>query len=394
MIPVLALRMSEADFPIATLWTPNKIVPFLRTIAPPRTICLSPMNSPADAPPTHRPDSGPRLAPTSLAWRCLLGGGLMGLANVVPGISGGAMLLIVGIYRKFIGSVAELSALKFRLPSLITVGSIGLAAMLTILLSADLIAHLVTAHPVETYSIFTGLRLGAIPIVYRLARPLDRSAWTGVLIGLLVTSALALLQYRPGGTGSGETSPLLGFTAGLVGASATLLPGMDGSYFLLLMGQYLPILTAIGRFRAALQAGDVSGMLTELEILAPTALGVGLGIAGVSLLLKWLFRVYPKSTLGVLLGIVGGAFIGLYPFREAVAPEIGDMVRGVQVTTENAAELRSPERSKDWPLRFYVPTLVQSLYSLALVGGGIVLAWLLSKLEPKDDPESRLGLTH
>lgn len=318
----------------------------------------------------------------------------MGLANVVPGISGGAMLLVVGLYHRFIGAIADLTALRFRWSSILTVASVGTAAALTILLTADFIAGLVTNRPVETYSLFTGLRLGAIPIVYRLARPLDRSAWTGVAIGLVLTAGLATFQYTQGPHIGGATSPLMAFLAGLIGASATLLPGMDGSYFLLLMGQYLPILHAIGRFREALQAGDVPGVLAELQVLAPTALGVGLGIAGVSLLLKWLFRVYPKSTLGVLLGIVGGAFIGLYPFREAVPPDVGDIVRGVEVTTDNVEALRSRENAKDWPIRFYRPRWGQALYSVAMVGAGYVLAWLLAKLEPKGDPESKLGLTH
>lgn len=319
----------------------------------------------------------------ALGVRGLVGGCLMGFANVVPGISGGAMLIIVGIYTRFIDAMASVVRFRFSLPALTTLGSVGLAAAVTILLSAKWIADLVVNHPVEMYSIFTGLRLGAVPVVWRLARPLNRSAWIGVIVGLLVTGALATLQYRAGVTAGGETSPQLAFAAGLVGASATMLPGMDGSYFLLLMGQYLPILNAVGRFTDAAKAGDFAAAGTELWILLPTAAGVGLGLAGVSLLLKWLLTRYPKPTLGVLLGVVIGAFVGLYPFREAKAPAVGDVVRNELVTTENLERLSAPDQREHWPLVFYKPTLPQAGYSLLLVGVGLGAALLLSKLEPK-----------
>lgn len=335
------------------------------------------MNAHATLPPT-------RTTP-GLLVRYLIGGLLMGIANVVPGISGGAMLLIVGIYTRFIAAVAELPRFHFRLPSFLLLFTVALGAGLAILFSADTIAYLVVTYPLITYSIFLGMRLGAIPMVWRLARPATAHVWIGCALGLILTIALATFQYRDGVTAGGtHSSPLLLFLAGLVGASATLLPGMDGSYFLLLMGQYVPILTAVGDFRSALAAGDFSAARTHFLTLLPVALGVLLGIGGIGTLLKFLLSRFPKLTFGVLLGIVIGAGAGLYPFRESVPPQPGDSVKGVLVTTDNLAELSRPEHRKDWPLRFHAPSPSQLAASLALIAAGFFAARLLSKLEPRE----------
>ncbi len=316
-----------------------------------------------------------------LAARCLVGGLLMGFANLVPGISGGAMLLIVGVYTRFIGAVAEVTTLRFRPRSLVTLFSVALGAGLSILLLAGIVKWLIVYHRWETFSLFIGLRLGAIPMVWRLCRLPNASVWIGFAAGVAVTAVLAAMQYRSGGAGIGGGGAPVLFFAGLAGASATILPGLDGSYLLMLLGQYVPILGAISRFKDGLIAGDFGAIGEELWVLIPVGLGVACGIGGVSVLLRWTFRRFPKATAGVLLGIVVGAFIGLWPFAEYVEPVAGDIVKGEVLTAETAAAVRID----DWPLRFKVPTLAQAAGSLALIAAGAAAAWALSKLEPKDN---------
>ncbi|HMB71594.1 MAG TPA: DUF368 domain-containing protein, partial [bacterium] len=120
---------------------------------------------------TSPDDADVAVALPLLVLRGTVGGVLMGLANLVPGISGGTMLLAAGIYPRFIRAIAELSTLRFRIPSLVVLVSVVVAAALGILLLAGGIKDLVVHRRWVMYSLFIGLTLGGIPVVWRMARP-------------------------------------------------------------------------------------------------------------------------------------------------------------------------------------------------------------------------------
>jgi putative membrane protein len=305
----------------------------------------------------------------------------MGFANVVPGISGGTMLLMVGVYQRFVAGVAEVTTLVLRFPSLALLACIGTGAVISILLSAGPIKDAVVEHRWIAFSLFIGLRLGAIPIVLKLCRPFSTKVWVGVAAGLVITAILGMAQYIGDGTSSSADSGwYMRFAAGLAGASATILPGMDGSYFLLLMGQYVPILGAVDRFKDALTAGDLSGAITQVLFLLPVMVGVAIGIGGVSVLMRWLFRRHLQVTGGVLMGVLVGAVFGLWPFRQPVQPAIGQTLGNLTVTAENLPTLSK----EDWPVAFFTPTPTQILASLGLVIAGLVIAWIFTKLDPEE----------
>ena len=317
----------------------------------------------------------------ALALRSFIGGLLMGFANVVPGISGGTMLLMIGVYQRFVAGVAEVSTLVLRFPSLALLTCIGLGAGISILLSAGPIKDAVVEHRWIAFSIFIGLRLGAIPIVLKLCRPFNAKVWAGIAAGLVITALLGMAQYAgDGAQTSADSVWYIRFAAGLVGASATILPGMDGSYFLLLMGQYVPILGAIDRFKDALTAGDLSAAITQIIFLLPVAVGVALGLGGVSLLLRYLFKHHLAVTGGVLMGVLVGAVFGLWPFRQPVQPAIGQTLGNLTITADNLASLPK----EDWPIAFFTPTPMQILISLALIAAGIAIAYVFTLLDPNE----------
>ena len=100
-----------------------------------------------------------------------IGGTLMGLANLVPGISGATMLLVAGVYPGFIGAIAEVTTFRFFARSLVLLAAIVGTAALAILLLAGPVKGLVEDHRWVMYSLFIGLTLGGVPIVWRMARP-------------------------------------------------------------------------------------------------------------------------------------------------------------------------------------------------------------------------------
>ena len=261
-----------------------------------------------------------------LAVRSAIGGGLMGLANLVPGISGGTMLLAAGVYPAFIGAIAEVTTLRFRPRSLLLLASVATAAGLTILLLAGSVESLVQDHRWIMYSLFIGLTLGGVPLLWRMARPATPGLFAAATVSFGLMAVMAATSSAGGG--ADERSLTLVFLAGVAASSAMILPGVSGAYLLLLLGQYEPILETIDQLRRGVvgdgTAGpDVALILDAMWIVVPLGLGIVVGVVGVSNLLRWLLERAEKATLGALLGLLLGAVVGLWPFTESPDPTPG-----------------------------------------------------------------------
>lgn len=320
----------------------------------------------------------PEPSPASLAVRGVFGGAMMGLANLVPGISGGTMLLAAGIYPRFVSAVAEVTTLKLRFRSLLLLGCVALAAGLTIVLLAAPTKHLVIHHRWVMYSLFIGLTLGGLPLVHRLVKPMNAPAWIAATVAFGAMLAMAFL--KPGG-GDGSASIIMLFFAGVAGASAMILPGVSGAYLLLLLGQYVPILDAISKAKTGLlgsgdQPRDLSLFLEAMWVVIPVGVGVVIGIAGVSNLLRALLDRFPKPTLGALIGLLLGAVAGLWPYAEFVRPEPGFVYRGQALTAEQIDELAL----ENYPTRLRAPTLGEGAGGAALIVVGIGITLLVDRL--------------
>ncbi len=289
-----------------------------------------------------------------LVTRSAMGGVLMGLANLVPGISGGTMLVASGIYTHFITAIAEVTTLKFRFRSLLVLGSVVLAALLAIVLLAGPVKNLVLEQRWVMYSLFIGLTLGGVPIVKKMLGKVTVSAWCGAVVGFAVMALLAIAQQsRPEG-GNEQASFIMLLIAGIAGASAMILPGVSGGYLLLVLGVYVPILSGIDALKEALRAGSLSAAQEPLiNVCLPVGIGVIVGVVGVSNLLRWLLKRFEKATLGVLLGLLIGAVVGLWPFQETVS--------------EDATA-------------FFTPSVLQVFGAMGLIVGGFVVTQVVAKL--------------
>lgn len=348
-----------------------------------------------------------------VAVRGGIGGLLMGLANLVPGISGGTMLLAAGVYPRFIAAIGEITTLKFRRASLIVLGSVVLAAVLAILLLAGTVKTLVLDHRWVMYSIFIGLTLGGVPVVWRLIKNPQaednpehdqayaktggmRAVWIGAAIGFIGMAALAVAQSS-GATGDTERDGFVFLLlAGIAGASAMILPGVSGGYLLLVLGVYVPILAGIDAFKEGLKARDTAVIMdVGVGVVLPVGLGVVIGIVAVSNLLRWLLKHYEKATLGVLLGLLVGAVVGLWPFQQSITPTEGQVIKGQPVTFAQPAsedgkdaqpawvfkDTGKPLEAKDLPTEFFSPTGGQIGGALGLIVLGLGTTLLIDRLQ-------------
>ena len=250
-----------------------------------------------------------------LAARGLMGGALMGLANLVPGVSGGTMLLAAGVYPQCIDAVARITTLRPDRRSLGLLASVAGSGGLIILLLAGTVKGLVLEHRWAMYSLFLGSTLGGVPALWSLIGRPDGRCGAGAVAGLSAMVVATLAPEAAAGAGDAQ-APVL-FFAGLGAFAAMILPGLSGGYILLVSGQYVPILGAVDGLRSAAFHADGPtwpALLDSARVLLPFGAGGLAALVGVSSLVGWLLRRQRSLMLGFLLGLLLGAVLGLWPF--------------------------------------------------------------------------------
>jgi putative membrane protein len=309
----------------------------------------------------------------------------MGLANLVPGISGGTMLLAVGVYPQFIGAVAEVSTFRLRPRTVLFLATVVVAALVAVVAGAGPVSRLVIDHRWIMYSLFIGLTLGGVPLLYRLLKPIDGPVVVATVLGIAAMAVLATID--PGGaaqTAGAQRASALLVIAGIAGGSAMILPGVSGGYLLLLLGQYVAVLTAIDRARGGVAGSAWNEVGAAMQVLVPFGVGVLIGIVGVANLLKILLARWERPTLGVLLGLLLGAVIGLWPFRRAEAPLPGQIIKGRTLLDEQMAAAVDPA---DWPEVFFTPSAGHVAIAVLLLALGFAFSAAVARLGTDRDRE-------
>lgn len=239
-----------------------------------------------------------------------LKGMLMGLADVVPGVSGGTMALITGIYERLIKAIARVDSdfigylLKLDIGRawrhldgwfLLTV----FAGILTaIFLFAGVLSFWLVAQPVMTWSFFLGLIVAAAVLLVANERSKNLLLWLWLLLGIVlgyVLSTQALFALPAGHTGI--------FLAGMIAICAMILPGISGSLILVLLGKYAVLLEAAHQ--------------REFLTLLVFAGGALLGLLVFTKLLKWLLAHYHKAMIYFLSGLMLGTVFKVWPWKSA-----------------------------------------------------------------------------
>lgn len=235
----------------------------------------------------------------------------MGAADVVPGVSGGTIAFITGIYDTLLESIRRVN------PSLVTIlRNQGIKAafshingffllslfsgiIASILTLARVISWLLDTHPIPLWSFFFGLILVSVYHVMRQVTRRDALRWLAALLGLAFAYSITVLSPL-------EMDPthINVVIAGAIAICAMILPGISGSFILLLIGMYAPVL------------GAAKSM--QVDILALFAVGCVCGLLTFSHLLSWLLRAFRDSTLMFLTGLMAGTLPKIWPWKETL----------------------------------------------------------------------------
>ena len=156
-----------------------------------------------------------------------------------------------------------------------------------------------------------------------------------------------------------------------------ILPGVSGGYLLLVLGVYVPVLSAVAALKDAIKIRDLASASGPiLDVVLPVGIGIAIGVLLISNLIKVVLERYEQPTLGVLMGLLVGAVFGLWPFQEGVAPKVGEMFKGQALTAERLAEL-GPDK---YPTEIFTPSFTDIMMAVGLVGAGYMVTTLIARI--------------
>ncbi|MBT6276877.1 MAG: DUF368 domain-containing protein [Chromatiales bacterium] len=241
----------------------------------------------------------------------------MGTADVVPGVSGGTMAFILGIYQRLLNAISSFNptllglVFKWRLKDafahcdvwfLIALGA-GVVAAVAVFTRVIPLPTLIQTHPELIYGLFFGLIVGSAAVLLKSLGAINAKdcvlGLVGIVIGFLVVNLVPV-----------QTPDAAWFVAlsGALAISAMLLPGISGSFILLVLQKYAYVFDALGRL--------------DFSVIVPFATGCVVGLLGFSHLLSWLLARWYRGALMTIIGLLIGSLWRIWPFQERIFVEV------------------------------------------------------------------------
>ena len=246
-------------------------------------------------------------------------GVFMGIADAIPGVSGGTIALLLGIYEELISTISGLNfSLITKLKNngfksfweslngnfLITlVLGIGISLILFVKISANLL----TSHPLYVWSFFLGLILATVYVIYKLIE-----SWNLVnIISTLLMIAFSIILTSDSLNISDDTNLFYILICGIIASSAMILPGISGSLILVILGVYKILVEALDNL--------------DIKIITSFIVGAVIGVISFSKILKWLFKNYKSLAYSIMLGLVIGSIEKIWPWNKSFSAELSNL---------------------------------------------------------------------
>ena len=237
----------------------------------------------------------------------VLKGMVIGIANVIPGVSGGTMMVAMGIYDKLIHCITHLfSELK---KNLLFLAPIAVGMALAIVGSSFTIEKMFELFPFQTSLLFVGLVVGGLPAMWKnvKGKPIKLGHMITCVLFLALVVGMALLGETEGNAAEltfSLVNAIKLFFVGVIAAATMVIPGVSGSMVLLLIGYYNPILSAINAFIRAALSLDFAGIMAGVGVLAPFGIGMVIGIFAIAKLIEIIFAKFPLYAYWGIIGLI------------------------------------------------------------------------------------------
>lgn len=290
----------------------------------------------------------------------------MGAADVVPGVSGGTIAFISGIYEELLHSISSFNLSLFtvlrkegykkvwKMVNGSFLCALFMGIFLSILSLAKLIETLLENHPILIWSFFFGLVLASVIFIGKQIKIWNFRSFLYLIFGLIFAYYITTLNPMV----SQNSSPWFLFLAGMIAICAMILPGISGSFILVLLGAYKPVLNALNT--------------KDIFSIAVFMTGAVLGLLTFSRLLKWLFSRYKNYTLAILIGFIIGSLNKIWPWKETISWRTNS--KGVEVPFNTTSVS---------PMSFDGDSQLLMAGLLAIIGFGLIL--LLEQLAVKKE---------
>ena len=312
----------------------------------------------------------------------------MGAANVIPGVSGGTIALITGIFERLIHSLKsfDLKAIKLiftgkfkefaKHTDIAFLFTVFFGAIISIFSLAKVLGYLFDNYPIFIWAYFFGLILAS---VYFVARTIDK--WKiSVIISFIIGTAIAVVitVLTPA---KENTSFFYLIICGMAGVCSMILPGLSGSFILILMGNYeLVMIDAVNNLSAVVH-GDYDLAMEALKIIAPVAIGIVVGLLVFSHLLSWIYKKFKNQTIATLSGFIFGSLSILWPWKHSF-----DKNHGLFEANKYGKLITFTEDDKIYFFEKYFPQMDSTFFiAIGLVIVGIASIWLVEKLATKKE---------
>ena len=246
--------------------------------------------------------------------KTILKGMVVGIANIIPGVSGGTLMVSMNIYEKLIESITHFfsdfkRSMAFLIPLFLGIG-------IAIVGSSFGIEALFDNFPIQTNLLFIGLILGGLPVAMKSVR--NKKVKPGYIVCFAIFFIIVVGLAASGGAGGQEATLstdivglLIMFIMGVITSATMVIPGVSGSMVLLLLGYYNPVIEAITTFLRSLTSGDIAGIVYGFKVLVPFGIGVIVGIFGIAKIIEIVFKKFPMYAHWAIIGLIVSSPVAL-----------------------------------------------------------------------------------
>lgn len=296
--------------------------------------------------------------------RLFLTGLAIGAANVIPGVSGGTIALLTGVYERLLAAIGKIGGEPLRMlragqferawravdgPF---VALLGVGVVVGIVSLARLLERLLRTHEIETMAFFFGLILLSIFYVGQRVRTWGPGPVLALVAGAAIAGGIALLAPA-----SEDAAAWYVFVCGVVAICSMILPGLSGSFVLIMMGNYALVIGAVSRL--------------DLGVLVPMALGCAVGLLAFARLLNWIFARWHDLTIALMTGFVLGSLATIWPWKHKATLDIARADGSIKTVVTGF----------DWYLPAWDATTV---WALGLMAAGAIVIWAMETFAAGD----------